>query len=111
MPRSVGIKTENANRALYRAIQNNNRGSEKVKVNASVLLISGCMDNQTSMDGDNNGAFTGTLKKVWNGGKFPGNYRKLRDKIVSLLPSTQTPNYYFVGAANTVYEGQKPFNI
>jgi len=111
MPRSVGIKTENANRALYRTIQDNNRGSEEVKVNASVLLLSGCMDNQTSMDGDNNGAFTGMLKKVWNGGRFPGNYRKLRDKIVSLMPSTQTPNYYFVGAANTVYEGQKPFSI
>ena len=41
------------------------------------------MDNQTSMDGDNNGAFTGMLKKVWNGGKFTGNYRKLRDKIVA----------------------------
>lgn len=111
MPRSVGIKTENANRALYRAIQDNNRGSETVQVKASVLLVSGCMDNQTSMDGDNNGAFTGMLKKVWNGGKFPGNYRKLRDKIVSLMPSTQTPNYYFVGVANAVYEGQRPFSI
>jgi hypothetical protein len=111
MPRSVGIAVEKANSALYRSIQKNNRGTEKIKVSASVLLISGCMDNQTSMDGDNNGAFTGTLKKVWNGGKFSGNYRKLRDKIVSLLPSTQTPNYYYVGAANSAYEAQKPFAI
>jgi hypothetical protein len=51
------------------------------------------------------------LKNVWNGGKFTGNYRKLRDKIVSQLPSTQTPNYYFVGAANKIFEGQKPFTI
>ena len=111
MPRSVGIKVENANRALYRAIQKNTRGSEKTKVNASVLLISGCMDNQTSMDGDHNGAFTGTLKKVWSGGKFNGNYRKLRDKIVSLMPSTQTPNYYLTGAPNPAFEAQKPFTI
>ena len=69
------------------------------------------MDNQTSMDGDNNGAFTGMLKKIWNGGKFNGNYRKLRDKIVSQMPSTQTPNYYRVGAANKTFEGQKPFTI
>jgi hypothetical protein len=102
---------ENANSALYRSIQKNNRGAEKAKVNASVLLISGCMDNQTSMDGENNGAFTGTLKEVWNSGKFRGNYRKLRDKIVSRLPSTQTPNYYFVGAVNPAYEGQRPFSI
>jgi metacaspase-1 len=111
MPREVGIAVENANSALYRAIQKENRGAEKTKVNASILLVSGCMDNQTSMDGDSNGAFTGTLKKVWNGGKFNGDYRKLRDKIVSLMPSTQTPNYYFVGAVNAAYEGQKPFSI
>ena len=111
MPRSVGIAVENANKALYRSIQKNNPGAEKAKVSANILLISGCMDNQTSMDGDDNGAFTGMLKNVWNGGKFTGNYRKLRDKIVSQLPSTQTPNYYFVGAANKIFEGQKPFTI
>src|SRR5262245_32586034 len=111
MPRSVGIAVEKAHRALYRSIQKKNRGAEKTKVSASVLLISGCMDNQTSMDGDKNGAFTGTLKQVWNDGKFTGNYRKLRDKIVSLLPSTQTPNYYCVGTVNATYEAQKPFTI
>jgi Caspase domain len=95
----------------YRSIQKNNPGAAKAKVNASILLISGCMDNQTSMDGDDNGAFTGMLKKVWNGGKFTGNYRKLRDKIVAAMPSTQTPNYYRVGAANAKFEGQKPFSI
>jgi len=111
MPRPIGIKVERANTALYRDIQKNNRGTENVKVGASVLLISGCQDNQTSMDGEKNGAFTGTLKKVWNGGKFTGDYRKFRDKIVSLLPATQTPNYYFVGAANSAFEKQKPFTI
>lgn len=111
MPRPIGIKVERANTALYRDIQKNTRGTENVKVGASVLLISGCQDNQTSMDGEKNGAFTGTLKKVWNGGKFTGDYRKFRDKIVSLLPATQTPNYYFVGAANSAFEKQKPFTI
>jgi hypothetical protein len=111
MPRAVGIKVENASRALYRGIQNRTRGTEKTKVGASVLLISGCMDNQTSMDGEKNGAFTGTLKKVWNGGKFNNNYRKLRDKIVALMPSSQTPNYYLTGAVNPRYEAQKPFTI
>jgi hypothetical protein len=28
----------------------------------------GCQDNQTSMDGDHNGAFTEQLLKVWNQG-------------------------------------------
>ncbi len=111
MPRSVAEQVEKAHAALYRRIQMENKGSEKARVAASVLLISGCMDNQTSMDGEHNGAFTGALKKVWAGGKFKGNYRSFRDKIVAQLPSSQTPNYYFVGAVNAAFEAQKPFTI
>lgn len=111
MPRSIGKAVEKANAALYRSIQEAHPGAEKGKVRASVVLISGCMDNQTSLDGERNGAFTGALKKVWAGGKFSGHHRLFRDKIVALLPSSQTPNYYFVGAANPVFEGQKPFTI
>jgi hypothetical protein len=111
MPTEIARKVENAHKALYRAIQNKHRAAEKTKVAASALLISGCMDNQTSMDGEKNGAFTGMLKKVWNGGKFTGNYRKLRDKIVAQMPSTQTPNYFLVGGSNSAFEGQKPFTI
>ena len=62
-------------------------------------------------DGERNGLFTGTLKKVWNGGKFTGHYRKFRDVIVSQMPPDQTPNYYFVGAANPDFEAQPPFTI
>ena len=111
MPRAVAAKVEKAHESLYRKIQKKNKGSEKAKVGASVLLISGCMDNQTSMDGDNNGAFTGALKKIWAGGKFKGPYRSFRDKIVAQRPSTQTPNYYFIGAPHAVFEAQKPFTI
>jgi hypothetical protein len=111
MPRAVAAKVEKAHESLYRKIQKENKGSEKAKVGASVLLISGCMDNQTSMDGDSNGAFTGALKKIWAGGKFKGPYRSFRDKIVAQLPSTQTPNYYFIGAPHAVFEAQKPFTI
>ena len=111
MPRAVAEKVEEAHLSLYRQIQKQHQGSEKTKIGASVLLISGCMDNQTSMDGDDNGAFTGALKKVWAAGKFKGNYRNFRDKIAALLPPTQTPNYYFVGAPQVAFEAQKPFII
>lgn len=111
MPTTVALKVEKAHAALYRDIQKANAGSEKTKVTASVLLISGCMDNQTSSDGARNGLFTGTLKKVWNGGKFKGDYRKLRDVVVSKMPADQTPNYYFVGAPNAKFEAQEPWTI
>ena len=111
MPRSVGIRVEKAHQALYRSIQKAHPGAEKARVRASVLLISGCMDNQFSMDGEKNGAFTGTLKQVWAGGRFKANYRKFRDKIVSLMDQSQTPNYYFVGAPSSTFEAQKPFSV
>src|SRR5262249_10563136 len=46
--------------------------SERAIIQASVLLISGCQDNQLSMDGARNGLFTEKLKQVWNSGAFTG---------------------------------------
>jgi metacaspase-1 len=111
MPTQVALKVQKAHAKLYKKIQDEHPAAENAKVSASVLLISGCMDNQTSSDGAQNGLFTGTLKTVWNGGKFKGNYRKLRDTIVSKMPSDQTPNYYLVGAANPKFVAQRPWTI
>ena len=111
MPTTVARKVQKAHAALYRKIQDEHPAAESAVVKASVLLVSGCMDNQTSMDGARNGLFTGTLKTVWNNGAFKGNYRKLRDMVVAKMPADQTPNYYFVGAANPKYEAQEPFLI
>jgi metacaspase-1 len=111
MPREVGTRVERAHAKMYRDIQVAHPRKASAEVRASVLLISGCMDNQYSMDGAKNGAFTGTLKKVWRNGKFQGHYRRFRDRIVAQMPATQTPNYYVVGAPNPAFEAQKPFTI
>jgi hypothetical protein len=111
MPRQVGEKVEAAHQALYRGIQAAHPGAEKATVKASILLISGCMDNQTSLDGEHNGAFTEMLLKVWNGGKFRGSYRRFRDTIVSRMPASQSPNYFFAGAPDRAFEAQRPFKI
>lgn len=111
MPHSVGKRVEKQHAQLYRGIQQAHPAAEKATVKASILQISGCMDNQLSRDGDRNGLFTGTMLKVWNKGKFAGNYRKFRDTIVSKMPDHQTPNYYFVGAANKTFEAEKPFSL
>lgn len=47
--------------------------SERSQVVASLILISGCQDNQLSADGDRNGLFTETLLRVWDSGNFRGN--------------------------------------
>jgi hypothetical protein len=111
MPPDVALRTYKRHKALYDGIQKAHPAGEKAKVNAAVLLISGCQDNQTSLDGARNGLFTEKLKKTWNGGKFSGGYRLFRDKIAALMPATQTPNFFRTGATNAAFEAQKPFSI
>jgi len=77
---------------------------------AAVILISGCQDNQTSMDGEHNGAFTEQLLKVWNQGGFQGNYANLHARIKARMPATQSPNLFTLGAAGA-FLAQKPFSV
>ena len=76
----------------------------------SVLLISGCQDNQTSLDGDHNGAFTEQLLKVWNHSAFTGNYSGFHARIKAAMPASQTPNLFVLGKA-AKFLGQKPFTV
>ncbi len=76
----------------------------------SVLLISGCQDNQTSMDGDHNGAFTESLLNVWNHGKFKGDYRAFHARIRAGLPASQSPNLFTLGPS-AKFVAQTPFTV
>jgi hypothetical protein len=75
-----------------------------------VVLISGCQDNQTSMDGEHNGAFTEALLKVWNQGKFHGNYDAFHARIRAALPASQSPNLFTLGQAGG-FLAQTPFTV
>ena len=76
----------------------------------AVLLISGCQDNQTSMDGDHNGAFTEQLLRVWNHGQFKGDYASLHARVRAQLPPTQSPNLFTLGPAAGFLK-QAPFVV
>lgn len=78
---------------------------------ASLLLISGCQDDQTSADGDFNGLFTGTLKKVWGNGTFTGSYREFHKAIVAKMPASQRPALFPSGASNPKFIAQTPFTV
>jgi len=80
------------------------------KFNPAVVLISGCQDNQTSMDGDHNGAFTEQLLKTWALGTFNGDYRSFHARIRAAMPPTQSPNLYLLGKAATFVK-QVPFSV
>ena len=77
---------------------------------ARAILISGCQDNQSSYDGQHNGAFTGRLLTVWNRGNFDGNYATFHAHIKSGMPAIQTPNLFTLGPVATFLK-QKPFSI
>ncbi len=99
------------NQAIYEAVQAGINPSETQHIEATVLLISGCQDDQLSRDGDENGLFTGTLKRVWAGGQFIGDYRYFHNSIVREMPWFQIPNYFINGAQNVAFENEKPFTV
>jgi hypothetical protein len=76
----------------------------------SVILISGCQDNQTSMDGDHNGAFTEQLLQVWRNGDYRGTYAKFHAAIRSRMPASQSPNLFTLGDTATFVRAE-PFSV
>lgn len=88
MPAAVAMRTYREHQAFYDKLQldiakaagqaavdpDMALGAIARHFNPAVVLISGCQDNQTSMDGEHNGAFTEQLLRVWSQGSFKGNY-------------------------------------
>jgi hypothetical protein len=133
MPPSVAMRTYEAHQAFYDKLQ-----AEVAKVgggariepddalaaltvsqrltsigkrfSARAILISGCQDNQSSYDGAHNGAFTERLLKVWNRGKFSGNYAVFHAQIKAGMPAIQSPNLFTLGPVAT-FMRQSPFSV
>jgi len=111
LPRSVQDATYEQHREFYDDIQASNPTSDDVEVRAAVLLMSGCQDDQLSLDGNRNGLFTQTLRRVWNDGGFSGRYRRFHKEIVALMPPTQTPNFFPLGTGTRALSREQPFTI
>lgn len=112
MPRDVMIGTYRANAALYDEIQQALPTSERADVGATVLLVSGCQDDQLSRDGFSNGLFTENLLAVWQSGAWTGGgHHEFREAIRARMPDDQQPNYTQVGTSNPEFERQTPFTI
>jgi metacaspase-1 len=111
IPREVQAKVTESRKKMFEGIQNDTKAAVKQSPEATVLLISGCQDNQLSSDGDVNGLFTEALLKTWNNGDFKQDYRQFQKAIKLHMPPSQQPNYFVVGAANKSFEHQQPFTI
>jgi hypothetical protein len=98
------------NRAAYDEVQERVAPGDDAEIEAQVILISGCQDNQQSLDGARNGLFTAKLLETWRSGQFKG-YRSFARKIKSKLPPTQSPNYFKTGPVSRVFESERPLTI
>src|SRR5262249_19566949 len=83
----------------------------RTDIGATVILISGCQDNQTSADGDTNGLFTEKLLQIWDDGNFTGTLPQFHKGILTLMPSNQTPNYLEVGTHDETFTNSRPLRI
>ncbi|MES2958690.1 MAG: caspase family protein [Pseudomonadota bacterium] len=92
------------------ALQGARIGAIAGKFRAAAILISGCQDNQTSLDGDHNGAFTGRLREVWNNGGFRGSHARFHATITAGMSASQTPNLFLLGDA-AAFAVQVPFTV
>jgi metacaspase-1 len=110
MPRATEEATYAAHRELYDELQAGSSG-DRESIGASVLLISGCADSQTSRDGDRNGLFTEKLRAVWADGAFAGAYPAFYQAIGRLMPPDQTPAYFRTGKLDAAFEREVPFTI
>jgi hypothetical protein len=112
MPQDVMLATYREHADLYDGIQKATPDTSDADVSASVLLISGCQDDQLSLDGFSNGLFTENLLGVWDKGEWDGGgYAKFHEAIRSRMPAEQQPNYSRVGADDPDFEQQGPFTV
>ena len=120
MPLSVEDRVWRANEAAYReASKSYSALKESVMtaplsspIQASVLNLGACRDEQFAMDGEQNGAFTGALLEVWENGRFTGSYHAFRDAIDARInSSSQTPQLFDNLQREPIFTADRPFTI
>lgn len=103
MPLHVEDRVWRANEAAYRTASKSYAAMKESvmtaplssPIQASVLNLGACKDTQFAMDGPEHGAFTGALLKVWDNGRFNGDYHSFRAEIDAEINSdSQTPQLF-----------------
>lgn len=81
-------------------------------VRADVLGLGACQDHQYAMDGPEHGQFTAALLRVWDQGRFRGDYRALRDRVEREINSPlQIPSLDEQLLGDPAFVQQQPFAL
>jgi len=78
---------------------------------AKLLTLSACADDEVTADGPENSAFTAALLKVWNNGSFQGNYDKFLEAIGAELPNQTPQRNPKAPNVDMNFVNQRPFTI
>jgi hypothetical protein len=111
VPTDVLIKTFEKNREFY--LKKGKAGKLKNvsdKIEASVISISACQDDEVAYDGNKNSLFTEYLLKIWKKGAYKGSHKALHKEIKEMIPMG-TPNYFQMGPKSASFTRSKPFTI
>lgn len=111
IPPQIAEAVYEAHPEIYKAAQFSAFRGDRAEIGASVILLSGCQDNQLSGDTGQGGLFTLRMLDVWNNGEFTGGYEDFVRRIRNLLPSDQQPNFSTTGRKNPPFEAEKPFSV
>jgi hypothetical protein len=110
LPADVTVETYRDNSAFYDELQRSCPSSDEAVIDAAVVTMTGFATGQLAAEGPRNGAFTQEFLRVWDGGRFQGNYRQFAKEIAALMPPTQTPQLAQRGSGKS-YVDQRPLTL
>ena len=90
LPPDVVTGTYDRYREVYDGIQSSCTPSDQAIIPAAVLIMTG-FQKQRGKEGREHGVFTETLLRVWDGGRFDGNYEEFVEQIAARMPLDQAP--------------------
>jgi hypothetical protein len=87
--------------------------ADKPPINASLLLLAACADNEVTGDGPDNGVFTTAMLNVLRNSDPTSycNFRNLIEADLQLNGHTQTPVLQSGGVIDPAFRDQRPFTI
>jgi hypothetical protein len=107
-------------KSFYLKVKAEAAESKDKEVKASIKLIAGCQDVESSyvLPNDENSLLTMEINRVWDAGQFVGTtpefFEEIRAGVKAIASENriyQEPNLYDVGKTNESFNTQKPFGI
>lgn len=112
-PPMVLVQTYQQNKPFYQDIGSSAPREDRSPLKASVILISGCEDDQSSADLGFNGLFTWTLIRVMEEGDYSDHYSfhsRIRERVMN-RNSAQSPHLFPLGRRVEAFLEEKPYTV